>query len=369
MANISLKNFVDINIQRSARSKPLGSRGTCVVLTNEGTEGVIENITKANYSDLSQYTQTYKYAKVYFDNDGEELTIITGVAYDTTDDTTTASTVAGIVDIIKELSNENIVVAFALAEQTTDDTSLDVIKAVARAMNSDSTVYGINEKIIIARGTDATDTDAIKNLAVKYSTVIGAEMTIGAYLSQIYIYGINTIKDYAFTQEVIVPEEVDNSTFSTLMNNNFNVDIDLQGITRNCGGNTKLSADSVVNTFARIVLQQTLTDRLIALLTSKIQSTDGISKMYATIVDELEYYRSNGFLTTDKIWEYEDWVSEEGITVIEKGTPLLTGYQVKIVPFSAMTPEEKAQHKAPKVYVVLADQYSIRVIQVRGEVI
>lgn len=370
MANISLKNFVDVNIQRSARTKPLGTRTTAVILTDEGEEGIITGITKLTYTSLlSSYTQTSKYAQVFFANGGEMLDVITGVSYDTSDATATSNTIAEIVSILKELENEKIVVAFAWSDQTSELTSYDVIKRVAQSMNSDTSVYGINEKIILARSVEATDIDSTKNFAVKYSSVIGAEMTIGAYLTQINVYGVNTIKDYAFTQETLDAEDIDNTTFNYLIDNNYNVDIDLQGIVRNCGGNTKTSADSIVNLFARIVLQQTLTERLVTLLTSKVQSSDGISKMYATIVDELEYYRTNGFLTTDKIWEYDDWVSDDGIVVIEKGTPLLTGYQVKIAPFSSLTPTEKAQHKAPKVYVVLADQYSIRVIQVRGEVI
>ena len=375
MANISLTNFVDVNIQRSTRKLPLGTRKECVLLTDEGSSSTVITLdSNSDYSTtLLSMPTSLAYADMYFKNGGEELVIYPQISIDLTDSSSTATTVETIVDLIKSLPDEDIVIALAYSA---DDGELGcgLLSEVNEELYKDITIYGIKEKIIIARtNTMLTETESapinIKNFAIKYSNIVGAEMTIAAYLSQINVYGINTIQDYMFTQETITAEDIDNETYQSLIKFNYNVDIDLQGVVRNCGGNIKYNSESLVNTFIRIVLQQTLTDRLISLITTKIKSTDGISKMYATCVDELEYYRVNGYLTTDKVWEYDDWVSPEGMTVIEKGTPLLTGYQVKIVPFSMMTPDQKAQHKAPNIYIALADQYYIRIITVRGEVI
>lgn len=370
MANISYKNFVNINIQPKQVVGVMGTRDTIALLTDEGTSADTQKVNAKNYTSLlsaGTYPKTNAFLKTYFDNGGINAYVVCGVTY----------TAEAIAQTIADLDDELIVVAFAYSEDGETDsqtetqiTSYDMLKSVAQTRNADTSIYGINEKIIVARSINYNDTTSVKDFAIKYSNNVGAEMTIGAYLSQIEIYGTNTIKDYAFTEEDVnmtTEFEPTNTEFEYLMDNNYNVDVELQGITRNAGGNDK-EGESLINNFTRIVLHQTLTERLLTLLATKIKSTDGVSKMYATIVDELEYYRTNGYLTTDKVWEYDDLVID-GITIIEKGTPLLTGYQIKIFPMSSLTPAQKQRNEAPPVYIVLADQYVIRVINIGGEVI
>lgn len=358
MANIDLKNFVDINIQPSISTKISGTRGITTVFTDYSV--ISSTVT------LSSYASTYAtsapnldaFIKIYFGLGGISVKIVPlTVGSDET-------TVSALADAIKDLPDEQIVVAYV--DSTADYASYTDIKAVAAILNADPNIYGVNEKILIARDTVGTDTSEIKNLAVKYSTVVGAEASIGAYLSQIDVYGIDTVKDYMFTLESnITPEDITNSTYLSLIANNFNVDVDLQGNTRNCGGNCKDGKQTISNNFVRIVLHQTLTQRLINLLSSKIYGSNGISKIYATLVDELKNYRLNGYLSTEKMWT-KDTLVINGVTIIEKGTAIIDGYVIKVFP---LTQQHITDRVAPPIYVVIADQYDVRYIQVKGEVI
>ena len=196
-------------------------------------------------------------------------------------------------------------------------------------------------------------------------------MTIAAYLSQIDVYGIDTIYDYAFTQESITAEDLTDTEYGTLNSNNVNVDIALANATRNCGGNCTDGAD-IVNNFVRIILHQTLTDRLLNLLTTKLKNSTGVSKIYTVMTDELEKYKMSGYLTIDKIWTKDTLKIEyngTAYTIIEQGTPLINGYFIKVLPLSSLTESDKLAHKAPLIYVIIADQYGIRKITINGDVI
>ena len=354
MANISFKNFVDVNIQPKISREVQSTRKEVIILTDEvdTSSETFTGLTSASL-DNSNFPTTNKYLTMYFKNGGISATVITGITF----------VKANILTALESIADKYIVIAFA---NSSEAENYSVLKSVAQ----DDTFIarkGINEKILVSRSDVFTDTDDVRNIAVKYSTIIGAEMTMAAYLSQIDVYKINSIKDYMFTAEAITAEDISNDDFTDIITRNYNVDINLQGIVRDCGGNCK-DGDSLTNNYTRIVLNQTLTERLVNLLTSKLSSTDGVSKIYATIVNELEYYKSNGYLSTDKIWEYDDLVID-GITVITKGTALLSGYYVKVFPMSSLTPTQKKAHQAPPIYVIVADQYSIRLIKVDGEVI
>ena len=206
---------------------------------------------------------------------------------------------------------------------------------------------------------------------VKYSDILGAEMTIAAYLTKIDVYKENSVRDYMFTQETITAENISDSDYELTTANNLNVDVNLADAVRNLGGNCKNGSD-LTNTFVKIVLHQTLTEKLVSLLTTKLKNEDGISKIYATIVQELENYRTCGYLTTDKIWTDEDYTityNSTSYTIIEKGTALTTGYFVKVLPMSSLTDADKIARKTPPIYVIIADQYGIRKITISGEVI
>nr|DAG04028.1 MAG TPA: Protein of unknown function (DUF3383) [Myoviridae sp. ctbEa13] len=350
-----LRQFVDINIVPHATANTKGTRNA-VLFTYEGTANttlIINNLEDIE-TKLKDMTNTAKYATIFVNNGGTNLKVICGKSKI---ETTT----------IEALDLSDVIVTYC---GTTPSTSQNALFLVAGQYNADANNYGIYEKIFLTASTRTNQNDMlIKNYAHKYSKVIGAEMTMAAYLSKIDVYSIDSVKDYAFTKENIDAENVYNMFQQSLKN--LNVDVNLANAVRNIGGNCTDGTD-LVNSYVRIVLHQTLTDKLIELLTQKIRGTAGVSKIYSAISKELQNYLTCGYLTTDKIWTDDDYkvtVGDQTYTIIEKGTALQNGYLIKILPMSSLTDAQKAKHSAPYIYVVIADQYGIRFITVNGEVI
>ena len=46
----------------------------------------------------------------------------------------------------------------------------------------------------------------------------------------------------------------------------------------------------------------------------------------------------------------------------------IDGYKVVVLPFNSLTQEERNRHALPDVYILLADTYGIRQINITGEV-
>lgn len=358
MSYINLKRFVDINIVSTKTIKPKSIRDTVVLLSKTGEKG--SNNVYNDYNEIpSDLDANLKnYAKCYFDNGGNKLKIISGIQP------------ADLLSTVKSLSNEEIVIAY---DGTFEELNENLLKTLK---NED--YYGINKKIILGRVDKNTYSDDIKgltynDLALKYSNKIGAEMSIGAYLSNIDINVTNSIQDYAFTAEnnELEEKDIDDDKLKEFIDNNINVDIFLSGKVRNIGGNLKDGTD-LINQYALILLQQTCTDKVLEVLTAKISGQEGISKIYNALTNELSKYVNNGYLITDKVWSSEDnYVEYNGknYLVIKKGTPLISGYNITILPFSSLTEEEVKQHKCPLIYLVLASRYGIRAVTIEGEVI
>lgn len=373
MADINVKRFVDINIVANPVTTSSGIRDTIVLFTPEGTLGqdvVIETLAaaQARYS-VQSAPITRQYLTVFFNNGGVKCRVIEGKDI---------GDVTG--DAIKALANEYILIAFAASNEivTVEEEEMkkvelaySVLKNIAISRAADTTIYGINEKIILARSEDFSDITSVENFAVKYSTVVGAEMTMAAYLSRIDVYRSNSVEDYAFTQETLVAENVTDTDYETLTNNGYNVDIVFAGATRNMNGNMKDRLD-LVNNFVRIILHQTLTSKLSLLLAQKLKNNSSISRIYSTIAQELEEYNKCGYLTGDKVWTDDDLIytyNQQQYVIVTSGTPLTSGYLIKVLPFTALTAEDKQAHKAPPIYIIIADQYGIRQITIQGEVL
>ena len=363
---IDVKNFVDINIVHHQPSTIDATRDTIALFTNDGNAGTINTISSATdaAAKYSNFPNTKAYLDMYFANGGIKADVFEGINY--TDITN---------DYLKQLDNKYICICFVNGDKNLIQTIYNYFKQLMVTRETDKDVYGINEKIILCATTDNSDATKVKNFAVKYTNsenpVIGCEMTIAAYMSQTNVYGLNTIWDYAFTKESITAENLDNDTFETIVANNMNVDVLLANAIRNCSGNLKDCSD-LINEYVRIILHQTLTDSLLNLLTQKIKGSSGVSKIYTTISEELEKYLNSGYLTTDKVWTDKTLtISKNGVnyTIIEEGTPIVNGYYISILPITSLTPEEKAAHKTPSIYGIIADQYGIRNITINGEVI
>lgn len=373
---VNLKNFVDINISKRTLYVSDSTRETTLLFTEETAAGesvvTVDSLASA-YTNFPKTTMpmTQAYARTYFENGGKSLKVVKNTAI-----TSLTS------DLIDQHAGNDIICVCYTAKTATYVSVYAKLKDIAITRATDSSIYGINEKIIIACTMSSTDEDATKNFVAKYNKTekIGSEMTIAAYLSQIDVYKTNSVEDYMFTQSLVYDstgqrdvygDDFSNAEYETLINRNYNVDIYLANALRACGGNCK-DGESIVNNFVRIVLHQTLTDRLMNLLVTKPKNSDGIGRIYSTISQELQMYLNSGYLTTDKIWEYDDYiVTKNGVqyTIIEKNTPLINGYYVKVLPFSSLTDEEKTRKQAPYIYVIIADQYGIRKIMINGEVI
>lgn len=374
MNDIDVRRFVDINIKQHVETQISGTRDVLVLYTHEGVLGKISGntvttigtdeiltsfaATSAIYK-LDTFPDTNAYLSMYFQNSGAKVVVIEGVDY--TDLTS---------EMISSLANEFILIGLC-APSADVELAYAKLKTIATTRETDTNVYGVNEKIIFGRTTDVDDTSSIMNFASKYSTIYGAEMTMAAYLSGINVYGVSTVNDYMYTAEDIKEEVLTDTIYEKLTLNNMNVDTFFAGNVRNLGGNLKNGAD-MTNSYVRIILHQTMTERLLELLVTKIKNLDGVGKIYATLSKELENYRSCGYLSTDKIWTDKTLkvlINDKQYTVIEEGTPLTNGYLIQVLPMSALTEADKAARKAPPIYVIVADQYGVRAITVNGEII
>ena len=359
--SIDLKHFVDINIKKHVPAAVVGIRDTVVVFTAEGSSTTpvdVSSYSKAT-TDLAGMTTTLAYLKVFFDNGGVKARVIGSTA------------LADFGDALAALDNKYMYVTYADTDANVATTYSTLKNVASTRAASTSGIYGIDEKLILVRTEDYTDSTPVKNLVVKYSNVLGAEMTIAAYLSNINVYREDSVYDYMFTPEDITEEELSDENYDICIRNNINIDIMLANAVRNCGGNCKDGAD-LVNQFCLIVLHQTLTDQLLLLLSQKIKNATGISKIYAVMSQELDKYLVSGYLTTDKIWTDNDFIvnyNESQYTIIEKGTALDNGYVITILPYESLSNTDKAAHKTPPIYVIIAEQYGIRMITINGEVI
>lgn len=361
--DINIKRFVNIDIKYNVESSISSIRDTVVLMTSEGIKGTSK--TFSSYSEISKdetyksYSNALSYAKVFFDNGGIKLDVHCGIA--NSNDITT---------LISSLPTNKIVIAYA-GNESEIETAATTLTEEKGTTDDITKVYGINQKILLGRVTAAKDCSTIDNFAVKVSNIIGAEMTIAAYLTRLAIYGTDTIQDYAFTAEEITAETNDDTILGNVLDSNMNVDMELANAIRNLGGNLTNGLD-LVNQYTLIVLQQTVTDRVLSLLTEKIKGQTGVNAIYTTIAGELNRYITNGYLTTDKIWTNDTkTVAYNGKTyiLIEKNTALTLGYHITILPLNSLTDDDKAKRKCPPIYIFLADSYGIRSVTVNGEVI
>lgn len=383
---ISLEKFVDVKIYTHPTSKRITDRDTYTILTTEsGSDGVYDSMTSKINETSSETDETSEiggtnnkaYAQMFFQNGGKRIKF---VPITKTDDKSIVDT---IIDAVKTLDDNLIYFSVIDANGGID---LATAKGVAEKLDEaysnkkkDAAVkdnpVGIHRKILIAGISDTTGLNEefkeIHSLAVKYSAVPGAEATIGAYLSKIKVYATNSVHDYCYTSENIDGSDVDDNTYDTLNDKNINFDYKIAGSVRNIGGNLT-DGKSLINEFMLIVLQQTVTERLLALLGTKLKGSTAIARIRSTISDELNYYVKNGYLALDKVWTDEDWdidYNSSTYTIIESNTPLTSGYLVEILPLASISDEDRKDHRCPPIYIVLADSWGIRKVSITGQVI
>lgn len=356
--SVDVRKFIDVNITHANQPSIVNARDTVVLITSEGATDVKKLLTsKAEWDAYKKdkvFTNTDPYVQIFFANGGAKLLLVEAAS------TSVATT----------LEDKYIVIA---------SVGLALNDAKTLATTFDATLEGTHRKILLARATNADlailpTLSGIYSLAVKHSEVVGAEMAIAAYLSKIKIEGTNTVHDYSFTAETIAADTtvpITDALFDTLSENNVNFNLNLAGATRNIGGNMT-SGYALVNEYMLIVLHQTVTEQLLALLVTKIKGNKALSSIRTVLSQELNAYVQNGYLATNKRWTHEDWtVVHNGIefVIIEQNTPISLGYYVQVLPWSALTANEIAAHQAPPIYIIIADSYGVRKLALIGEVI
>ena len=381
MSLVDIRNFVDINIKSKTVASITSTRETTVLFTNDSKLIASGSIVFSSLSEVEAKVGAsnldssvgYKYAKVYFEAGGVKLKAIYS---ETISDTV-------ILPLVNNLAEEEIVIG--LCDTAKVGASAEVALALAQKYNVQTTSYGVAQKLFLgAIGYTEFTGNAVKhanpsvdNFALKVGDLtkqIGCEMTIGAYLSRIDFYGINTVQDYAYTKESLdvtgYPDNL-NAIVKDVLSNNANITIEIANSVRNVGGNLT-SGEDLVNKFSLIVLHQTLSQRVFNTLSQKIKGNSAITALYSSISQELNRYITCGYLTTEKYWTNPDLTlsyNNKTYTLITQGTALTQGFKITILPLSSLTDEDKQEHKAPYIYVILADSYGIRKVVINGEVI
>ena len=400
--SIKLTNFVNTNINNRISPYPSNSYDTAILFNITATsdsgesydaELSIENDIKSA-STFVESTAT-DFEKRFFANKGIRLNVITiSGNVDSTETSLVEQVKQAIIDILdaEELvSLHQIMIGFAgtvLGPTDIYDLCKDYNYGHDMIPNPDpedpepldpgrEAVKKIYQKFFIAELTSANlnvfDNDTtyppMENFVVKVGTS-GISGACAAYFSKIDIYNPNDIKDYNYTIEKVVAEDIikDNATFITCKQNNFNCNI-LLGSTLmdneavNVGG-SDFAGYELINQFMLLVVNQRLTEVTIETLLSKISfSPAGVSKVLNALTNELFNFVNSGYLICDAIWTDDDLYYNHQ-KIIDKGTPLNNGFSITVFPLN----EKVEEFGLPDIYILLADRTSIRTVTIDGEV-
>ena len=401
---IDLRNLVQVNLKYFL-AKPLNRiRDTAVLLVTNQT---IFNHLDGIYSSLAEYEAAiaaynstaaqadritdnaaspilYNYLKCFYNNGGVKLHIIGGY----TTSTAIPDVPTWIYEQAKALPYQEIVITSDAVEadmRAAQQTS-DTIPIVENPLNGTRTVEslsGYKEKLFISSVTAAVGAELVIPTGAKsYDNYIikigdkGIEMAAAAYFTQVNVLSANSVNDYCFTAEDVsmfsdASVIDDNATSVTLANKHFNMNTTLVNATRNIYGDTVSGLDAM-NSFMRIVLTQTVSERIVSVLATKIKyNMSGINQVINAITQELNIYKNNGFLSVNDIWTENDlYYTFNGVDylICKQNTPLTSGYKFAVLPLTALTTEQKQSHAFPPVYILISDSISIRHILISGDI-
>lgn len=339
----TIKNFVNIDIKHQDKYTELGTRPTIILFDNSFTKLTDGEIYTEMPDEIDDNLKAY--FEIFFDNGGSQIKVIKGKLPTTEEG-------------FKALGNDYIVLVSTedFTKTTFDSTILDNLK-------------GIDRKIVLLRKTSDTFTESSPNVAIKVSNVIGAEISMGAYLSQIDVYDEDKVNDYDFTIEYDIEDDFSSSVSKegSLSTIPYNFEMKIVDSTRNVGGNMT-DTNSMVEEYITIIMQQTLSYTLINALGKKLKGQAGISAIRTALCEELNKYVASGFLVSNKIWQYNDLVAKNPVdssvekVVIKKNTPISSGYYLYFFPLANDSREVG-------VFLVIATAKGIRYIAVDGRAI
>lgn len=379
--SVKLTNFVKININHKTRIANSGTRDTAVVFHyNDQGSVTIERILLTTMPDVTASGYTYlagiaDYLESFFNNGGKKLYVISVNALSST----------SFNNELEALPMEYIMVGLANDSNSNEAYAEADFRVLASAWNTSKNNEKIFQKIFVAEIpyssgiTDITtsyEADyekvvSIENYVLKYGK-LGVGASVLAYYTTLDAFTTDATQDYAFTTEVFSDTVTgyvftDNDIVKKVMDLDLNCDAKLSGQIKNIGGNDTAGYD-LTNQYMLLLVHQTLTTAVVQTLASKIKYNDrGIGQVLNAIVRELNQFVSNGYLSTNKVWTDPD-LYYEGYKIIDTNTVLNTGYKVVILPFTKLSNTEIADHQLPKIYILLADSYSIRKVVIDGEV-
>lgn len=380
--SVKLTNFVQIAINHAIKINADATRDTAVVIHYKADEASVIRLntplTEApSFSGETAYLVGIQdYIEAFFRNGGRKLYIVTLGSLDIT---TPAESV--VLNELRALPMEYVMVGFVNDSGNVSAAAESVFRAIAQAYNEEKKTANepILQKIFVSELSESEYSNIntainVENYVVKRgSQGIGASVL--AYYTAIDVYGYNSTQDYMFTTESYENNETaskyyvfdDDALVKKAIAYDMNIDTKLIDRVKNIGGNDTAGYD-LTNQFMLLVIQQTLASVVIQVLENKIRyNASGLNLILNAIVQELNRYVNNGYLSTTKVWS-DPALYYEGYKVIDTNTVLSSGYKVMILPFESLTPAELAAHQLPKIYILLADSYSIRKIVINGEV-
>lgn len=380
--SVKLTNFVQIAINHAIKINADATRDTAVVIHYKADEASVIRLntplTEApSFSGETAYLVGIQdYIEAFFRNGGRKLYIVTLGSLDIT---TPAESV--VLNELRALPMEYVMVGFVNDSENASPAAESVFRAIAQVYNEEKKTANepILQKIFVSELTESEYSNIntainVENYVVKRgSQGIGASVL--AYYTAIDVYGYNSTQDYMFTTESYENNETaskyyvfdDDALVKKAIAYDMNIDTKLIDRVKNIGGNDTAGYD-LTNQFMLLVIQQTLASVVIQVLENKIRyNASGLNLILNAIVYELNRYVNNGYLSTTKVWT-DPALYYEGYKVIDTNTVLSSGYKVMILPFESLTSAELAAHQLPKIYILLADSYSIRKIVINGEV-
>lgn len=397
---IGINNVISVNFDIITESASVGAYDTVVYITNDILNKNGEVATEVLCKDLAEVEAAvgneviYQSAKVYFENYGKKLLLLTASAYTLEafkNDIQRARAITNnfiFINITNTLIGET-----SAGEEGTIGYSFDTLVEIANYCDNTKSPY----KIRLCLTTNSINFIKEKgllnyNVAVKYATkvynskLLDLSLLIGAYFTRINLDGEDTIKDYCYTREIVIAdkeklgaEEVTQAQFEVLVNNpegeegyyNFIDKIGADVV--NFGGNyANIKTLPIHTDFGAIAIENDITYSVLELMIGKQYLTDaGLANVKAAIHNQLQRYKTNGYLNPGASYSGEDLVikyNSRTFNVIKKGTILSQGFYVYTIPVVNISDADRASKKFPPIYVVMETQSGARVVEITGEI-
>ena len=387
---ISINNVVKVNFDIVKNNDVLGDFETTIYFapislvdsSNTTTNMILLTSAQQVTEQMSGNSAVIQSASNYFANGGEKLIVINPTTYD-------LDSFVNAIESAKNLARDFMYVCISeqlVTEQAYTDAVLTQI-----ADYCDNSVAP--NKIRLLLTTDSMTFIEDKNLTesfavVKYSTKtydsspIDAALLIGAYFSKINLNDADTIKDYCYTKEKLInqdiAENVSQDEFDVLVKNEngqgyYNFDDLIGNDTVNFGGNLASVEGIAIHTdFGANAVERDISYSVLEKMIGKQYLTEqGISNVKAAINSNLQRYKNNGYLNLGAAYSGETLeipYNNKKYLVIESGTTLPQGFYIYSVPMQDISAADRQAKKFTPIYVVMETQSGARVVEIRGEI-